>query len=352
MKAVALVASGREREVLGIFHTGRSPRDLMILSLERRTETQYQVALESVQRVIHPVKYTQTIDISPEMRSEMIARIECASKVINTFLSLGKEPQKAGEELRKMGTVIYKNFIPRDFAQELIHPYLVLEVEDVQIPWELMYADEFFALEYAISRRIKGEKVCELPQKKKREKKALLIADPTETLPEAVKECEYLRDHLQGYFAITYLPPEKARKVDVMYHFTQKYDIIHYAGDLDTNTGLPVYKDVITCKEIERSLEGSPIVFLNGCCSAKTFSYDIEGLAKVFLERGAFSFIGSLWGIHDRTAAGIAAEFYKMCLDHPVGEALRLSRKKYYSPADITWAAFVMYGDPTLHLYR
>jgi WD40 repeat protein len=342
----------RKREVLGIFSTARNLRDLMILSLERRTETKYQVALESVRGVIHPAKHAREITISPKMRSEMIARIDCTSKVINTFLSLGKEPQKAEEELRKMGTVLYKNFIPRDFTQQLIHHYLVLEVEDVQIPWELMYDDEFFALKYAVSRRIKSEKVSTVPKKKRREKKALLIADPTRTLPEAVRECEYLRDYLQGYFTVTYLPPEKARKVDIMYHFSQRYDIIHYAGDLDVNTGLPLYEDIITCAEIERTLEGSPIVFLNGCCSAKTFSYDIEGLAKVFLERGAFSFIGSLWGIHDRTAAQIAAEFYKACLNYPVGEALRLSRKKYYSPSDITWAAFVMYGDPTLYLYR
>ena len=350
--SIIFVGILRERGMLGIFNTARNVRDLMILSLERRTETQYQVALESVGGVIHPAKCAREITISPKMRSEMIARIDCASKVINTFLSLGKEPQKAGEELRKMGTVIYKNFIPRDFGQQLVHHYLVLEVEDVQIPWELMYDDEFFALKYAVSRRIKSEKVPAVLQKKRREKKALLIADPTRTLPEAVKECEYLRDYLQGYFTVTYLPPEKARKVDIMYHFSQRYDIIHYAGDLDVNTGLPTYEDFITCAEIERTLEGSPIVFLNGCCSAKTFSYDIDGLAKVFLERGAFSFIGSLWGIHDKAAAQIAAEFYKACLNYPVGEALRLSRKKFYSPSDITWAAFVMYGDPTLHLYR
>jgi hypothetical protein len=342
----------RKRNISLFSYNTRRTRDLMILSLERRTEVTYQISLESVQGIIYPTKSTRVIDMPPAMRSDMIARIDCASKVINTFLSLGKKPTKTGEELKKMGTVIYKKFIPQDFAKELVHPYLVLEVEDVQIPWELMYADDFFALKYAVSRRIKSEKVCEILKKKKREKKALIIADPTETLAGAVTECEYLMEYLQGFFTITYLTPEKARKKDVMHHFSQQYDIIHYAGDLDTHTGLPVYKDVMTCKDIERTLEGSPIVFLNGCCSAKTFSYDIEGLAKVFLERGAFSFIGSLWGIHDRTAAQIAAEFYKTCLNYPVGEALRLSRKKYYSPTDITWAAFVMYGDPTLHLYR
>ncbi|MBU7019150.1 MAG: CHAT domain-containing protein [Theionarchaea archaeon] len=330
----------------------REVPDLMILSLEKRDKTLYQVSLESVRGAIHPVKSAHTIDISPDVRSEMIARIDCASKVINTFLSLGKEPKKTVNELERMGTVIYKNFIPRDFAQKLVNHYLVLDVEDVQIPWELMYDGEFFALKYAVSRRIKSEKVPEIHLLGKREKKALLIADPTERLPGAVRECEYLKDHLQGYFTSIYLKPEKARKVDIMYHFSQKYDIIHYAGELDKNNCLPVYKGELTCAEIERTLEGSPVVFINGCCSAKAFSYDIEGLAKTFLERGALSFIGSLWGIHDRTAAEIAAEFYKNCLKYPVGEALRLSRKKYYSIEDITWAAFVMYGDPTLNLFK
>jgi len=343
-----LKKSVRKREIPEI-HS----HDLMILSLEKRDKTKYQVSLESVNRTILPVKATQTVDISPEMRSEIISRIEYTSKVITKYLNPGrKKPlEKPTEELKKMGTVIYKNFIPRDFAQKLTHQYIVLETEDVQIPWELMYSDQFFALKYAISRRIKSEKVSEIHKQKKREKKALIIADPTGTMPEAVKECEYLKETLQDSFAVTYLNPEEARKVDVMYHLSQGYDIIHYAGELKKEPCLPVYKDVLTCAEIERNLEGSPIVFLNGCGSAKTFSYDVEGLAEVFLQRGALSYIGSLWSIHDRRAAEIAAEFYQNCLYNPVGEALRLSREKYYSSEDITWAAFVMYGDPTLNIY-
>jgi hypothetical protein len=329
-------------------------QDLMILSLEKRDETMYQVALESVSGTIYPVRSARAIDISPKVRSEIIARIEYTSKVITNYLNpeRRKPLQNPTEELKKMGTIIYKNFIPRDFAQEFVHHYMVLETEDNQIPWELMYSDQFFALKYAVSRRIKSEKAPKIHYPKKRGKKALIIADPTEKLPEAVTECEYLIETLQDYFAVIYLTPREARKADIMYHLSQGYDIIHYAGELKEDHCLPVYKDVLTCEEIERNLEGSPIVFLNGCGSAKTFSYNIEGLAEVFLHRGALSFIGSLWNIHDRTAAEIAAEFYRNCLHYPVGEALRLSREKYYSSEDITWAAFVMYGDPALNLFR
>jgi hypothetical protein len=355
LSAIVLKKSVKKREVPEIPSTAAKKnhtRELMILSLEKRSKTEYQVSLESVNRTISPVKFTRLIDISPEMRSETIARIDYASRVIDTILSLGNKPKKAAEELEKMGTVIYKNFIPRDLAQKLVYRYLVLEVEDVQIPWELMYSDGFFALKYAISRRIKSERTPEMHRQKRRDKKALIIADPTEKMPKAVVECDYLKENLQHYFTVTHLKAKKARKVDVMYHLSQGYDIIHYAGELEEYNCLPVYKDVLTCAEIERTLEGSPLVFLNVCCSAKAFSYDIEGLAKVFLERGALSFIGSLWGIHDKKAAEIAVEFYRNCLYYPVGEALRLSREKYYSPNDITWAAFVMYGDPTLRIYR
>ncbi|MBU7025406.1 MAG: PQQ-binding-like beta-propeller repeat protein, partial [Theionarchaea archaeon] len=141
--------------ILKKFIRRREVLDLMILSLEKRNETKYQVALESVHGTIYPVRSARTIDISPEVRSEVIGRIEYTSKVITNYLNPErKEPlKKPTEELKRMGTVIYRNFIPRDFAQELVHHYMVLEAEDVQIPWELMYSDQFFALKYAISRR-------------------------------------------------------------------------------------------------------------------------------------------------------------------------------------------------------
>ena len=349
----SLKKSTGKREVPEIpFTITRKTPNLMILSLEKRAGGKYQISLESVHQTISPVRSVRTIDISPVMRSEIISRVGYTSEVIARYLDSGRrEPlKKPTEELKKMGTVIYKNFIPRGFAQKLVNHYMVLDVEDVRIPWELMYSNEFFALKYAVSRMTKSEKAPEVRKPKKREKKALIIADPTETMPEAITECYYLRKILKKHFAIIYLKPEKAKKVDVMYHLSQNYDIIHYAGELKREPCLPVYKDVLSCAEIERNLEGSPVVFLNGCGSAKTFSYDIEGLAEVFLQRGALSFIGSLWSVHDKRAAEIAAEFYRNCLSFPVGEALRLSRKKYYSSEDVTWAAFIMYGDPTLNL--
>lgn len=325
----------------------------MILSLERRASAKYQVALDRIGVAIFPVRSARSIHISSVARSEMIAGIEYTSKVIANYLNSERKEQlkNPAEELKRMGTVLYRRFIPRDLTQQLLHHYMILDTEDVQVPWELMYSDQFFVLKYAISRRALIERIPDLYKPKKREKKALIIANPTGTTPEAVTECDYLNETLQRYFAVTYLEPKDAGKEDVMYHLSQRYNIIHYAGKLKEIPGLPVHEDVLTCAEIERNLEGSPIVFLNGYDSPRIFSYDNEGLASAFLQGGALSCVGNLWSTHDRRAAEIIAEFYENCLSYPVGEALRLSRERHYSSRDITWAAFIMYGDPTLSLY-
>jgi CHAT domain-containing protein len=328
-------------------------RDLTILSVEKRTDTTYHVSVESLTETISPVKSAMTMSIPVETFQELINRVRYTSDAVIRYLNgnLKSPLERPESELRKMGTVLYRYFIPREFADRLTHHYLLCEAEDMQIPWELLYSDQYFGLKYAISRRIKSERVTNTYVRKQRKKKALIIVDPTERVPEAISECQWLKKALQNFFEVTYLKPEKAKKHDVMYHFSQEYDIIHYAGDLDDESCLPVYRDVLTCEEIEKTLEGSPLVFINGCGSAKGLTHDVGGLARVFLERGALSFVGSLWSIHDEKAAALATEFYKNTLWYPVGEALRSSREKYYSSFDITWAAFVMYGDPTLRLF-
>jgi len=60
-----------------------------------------------------------------------------------------------------------------------------------------------------------------------------------------------------------------------------------------------------------------------------------------------------LWPIYDRPAAAFAIHFYNRVLEgHMIGEALRLARVEIrrQHPESITWAAFVLYGDPTIRL--
>jgi CHAT domain-containing protein len=78
-----------------------------------------------------------------------------------------------------------------------------------------------------------------------------------------------------------------------------------------------------------------------------------EGLASAFIYGGARGCVGSLWPIYDDPAADFALHFYNNVIrGHMIGEALRLARRRIKKDHkdQITWAAYVLYGDPTLRL--
>ena len=123
--------------------------------------------------------------------------------------------------------------------------------------------------------------------------------------------------------------------------------------------------EVFFAQKIRRLLEGRPLVFLNACESGRTanekrpqevkqyLQKPAEGLASSFIYGGALGCIGALWPIYDKAAAEFALEFYGRVLEgHMIGEAMRQARvrSREAHPQHITWAAFVLYGDPTFRL--
>jgi len=78
-----------------------------------------------------------------------------------------------------------------------------------------------------------------------------------------------------------------------------------------------------------------------------------EGLASSFILGGALGIIGTLWPIFDEGAAEFASTFCEGLLTgQSLGEAVRLARLRVREsrPHDVTWASFVLYGDPTLSI--
>ena len=78
-----------------------------------------------------------------------------------------------------------------------------------------------------------------------------------------------------------------------------------------------------------------------------------EGLASAFICGGAVGCIGSLWPVYDDPAAEFAVAFYRWILEgYAIGEAMRNARvesKKAYAN-QVTWASFVLCGDPRFQL--
>jgi CHAT domain-containing protein len=100
---------------------------------------------------------------------------------------------------------------------------------------------------------------------------------------------------------------------------------------------------------------------MNACETAASFGgdqswegrYDIFGLARAFLDTGAY-LIGSRWEIGDESASAFAAAFYSHLIRGiSVGEAIRLARtacRKACPGDDFSWASYIFYGDPRLLL--
>jgi len=262
---------------------------------------------------------------------------------------------------------------------------MTITTNDLEVPWELMWCEDtenkFLCLDRPVARLPMGRA---FPRRENAQDRGgarlrflLIHADPTGNLPAAGREIARIQEGLakdwKDQIDITVLTPDLARGADLNeILLAGQYDVIHYAGHAVFNQQNPdqsglwlAGREVFYAQKIRRLLEGRPFVFLNACESGRTANEEspqavdrflqrpAEGLASSFIYGGALGCIGALWPVYDDAAADFAIEFYNRVLDgHLIGEAMRQSRlairTKY--PNQITWAAFVLYGDPTFRL--
>lgn len=109
-----------------------------------------------------------------------------------------------------------------------------------------------------------------------------------------------------------------------------------------------------------------PFIFLNACYTGNV-GFSLTGLggwAEKFLAAGASAFVGTLWEISDSLAALFAVEFYNRLwgigaqpstrpVPQPLGQAFHGARMavRQADPANPTWLAYVLYGDPKAMVY-
>ena len=112
---------------------------------------------------------------------------------------------------------------------------------------------------------------------------------------------------------------------------------------------------------IDKSVSKPKLIFVNACTSARESGemeveyqgHKISGLASLFLKAGALGYVGTTWTTFDRPAQFLASEFYDGILSgEAVGVALTEARRKTFEahPNDLSWASFVLYGDPSARI--
>jgi hypothetical protein len=329
MRTLASILSGHE--------------DMLVLSI-MRADGSYRVSVESIEERFMPVKESKSVSFPSETKENLIHKIRFMVETLgyysSTSASVSHDHSSRVETLEEIGAAIYSMFIPEDLSEIFQTRFLLLEMEDTEIPWELMYSDTFFALKYAISRRIVTTESVITRKKLIPGKKALVICDPTDTLEDARPECEIVYERLNRKMDVVFLYGKGTTKVKLANHLAQGYDIIHFAGHVDK--GIVVSDGTMSFDEVKECIVGTPVVFVNGCRS--------EELARSFLIGGAIAYVGMVHPVHDKWAAEIAVDFYDLCFQYRVGEALRRARLNNVEK-NIIWASLIMYGDPTMKLF-
>ncbi|HUY00234.1 MAG TPA: CHAT domain-containing protein [Candidatus Deferrimicrobium sp.] len=325
------------------------------------------------------------IDITTNETISIIETVKVGKKQIKGFATALEAFIKTGEskkyaDLEELGIDLYEELLGPvdDRLKRLPSENLFLKLDDdlLSIPWELCHdGTDFIGLKYNIGRQVvvspnfytqtSGSKPLSYPLK------VLLLADPTESLPGAIKECNKIRDSLSKIEGIE-LTYKKGKEIELtsLLEDLENYDLVHYAGHAffdkenpsESGWKIDLETDEVLTASMMAAMNAPSIVFANACESGtqslgkeKKYQGQIFGIASGFLMGGIKNYIGTFTYVNDVSSVDFAVEFYKNLVQkrETVGSSLRQARKfiiKKYGKEDILWASYMLYGDPQFKL--
>lgn len=244
--------------------------------------------------------------------------------------------------------------------------------DEPYVPWELMrVADpergfgvlpELLAVRHAVGRWM-AECSSHLMQQIEVQEIVTIGSDyasiPKLSLPWVKAEMEWLNQHYQ-----TRNIPLTSTDV-LQFLQTGKAQAVHFAchGEMSPKTPLDsalimedhpndITSSIISTYEVQTGLGAQhPLVFLNACQSgavAHSLAL-IAGFPSAFLKAGASAVICPLWTISDAYAKEITEQFYQAAFSQPgatLGEVMQSIHKQWKSKKNLTFLAYVLYGDP------
>lgn len=323
---------------------------------------------------------TATTSYHNKIAQETLENIkESLNEVVESINGLTTSDYSSFESWGKM---LYRSLLPepiQDRIKNLKTP-LLISTDDPTLPWELLHdGDNFISLHLSIGRKLITQfEVGYRPQPSKEKLSFLIIANPTSNLEGADKEAAILSNFLSKNNFLAFPPKvisrDRATFNKVIEHLSSgEHDVVHYSGHGEFNEeGQSSYLELAHGKKllpdnIMKNIQGYPIVFLNACHSGKIGKVEesiysgfrhVENLATGFIignkNGGAIAFVGTLWKISDSVASQFSISFYQSLFKgKTIGESLKeakiLVRK---STNDISWAAFILYGDPAMKVIK
>lgn len=226
------------------------------------------------------------------------------------------------------------------------------------VPWELAsVGGEALCLHRPVARRLgsttsASSHLAKTPN-------CLMIANPTDDLPDLQRASEALFDELREHFpfvCVDYLANRRATRSEVLARMPHA-DIVYYSGHAEfdaasnESTGWRLEDGLLTSADLA-GLDRCPwLVFANGCQSARLTDASgpsSAGMAERLLRTGVAHYLGALWDIPaDRSASAAIAFFHHLFrLGSPTRalQRARVSLREQLGPGDLIWAAYTLYS--------
>lgn len=233
-------------------------------------------------------------------------------------------------------------------------------------PWELLHdGQEFLGCRYSVGRIVPDWQNPADRSVPAEPLDCLVLSNPANNLEEASKEGDLLSRLLENDPRLQVEWLNSRITSDQLKERLPRASILHYSGHSTSPSqdqwgwllADGVYDTRVMNQVFEK--ESAPIfVMNNGCHTAERGvkpTTGSPGFAEVFLRNGCRHYIGALNEVIDEGSRCFALSLYRQVLAGiPVGLAVKQARLEVRTtrgPHDLTWAQYVLYGDPLSGLY-
>jgi hypothetical protein len=291
------------------------------------------------------------------------------------------DPAQVIRQIEGIGENLFLDLFPQalqaaywqlcDLRDQGVIRTLLITSDEPWIPWELIKpydadndrSDDFLAGGWQICRWLTGPG----PADQIRVLAARLIA-PDLDLDFVEKEKGYFASMQHWGVDIGASPLQRLEDVQMI---TEEggVELLHFATHGNFGGDNPDESVIRLAEQAElypRDLRGSrvrglrrsrPLVFLNACHTAQ-IGFSLTGLGgwaeRLLVDVRASAFIGTLWEVNDELAAEFSGAFYHtLWQGSTLGEAFHFARGhvRGLQPANSTWLAYTLYGDPNVRVY-
>jgi hypothetical protein len=282
------------------------------------------------------------------------------------------------ESLERTGLALYQALfgnagdvlrdLKRRWTTEERYCVVHLDEELVHLPIELCHdGDAFLCETFLIGRRVSAaEAQSRIAPRPTARPRLLVLANPSEDPclgDSAEEELREIRKSVRGASGIDLrVQMGRAAAGRALDEMLPGSSIVHFIGHADRDPEHPEHsgwrlfgRRWYGADRILRLQNPPAVVFANACASARTADWTSSTpMVRAFLERGTQAYIGTWWEVTTPAAAVFASAFYhSLSQGESVGVALARAREQVihgFGPDEVTWASYVLYGDPQSRL--